>query len=440
MPSKSPEQHKLMEIAAHTPGGYGGVPQAVGKEFVKADDAEDLDDTGTAREFDVNDFMTVKENPILREGVFQYKGSQIRGADPDKIYNVYRPLEELEKPETLKSIVGLPIYDDHEMVGGNYPRGAEERMSHGSILESIAIKGKDVVANIRIWSRTLKRLIDSGKTALSLGYKTEWEKSAGVFEGIRYDYIQRNIRGNHLALVNHGRNGTAVLDQSDVFDHFDLALDNMESDMADEKKEEKMEKKAEAKDGTAGTEISLDDVHGWAKKNMPKYKELVDMMAVEEEGDEVALDGDTKEKEGDQALDEDKKEEKKDKAEDNYDKKDAMDAADVKNLITRSIDQFAKTSVKSIMGQVTERDKLAKELEPLIGTFDFAAMDSDDVAVYGAKKLELNAAKGQERAVLTGYLAGIKKSGDKQIGFAMDSAIPKPKSDGLLAKRINNAA
>ena len=27
-----------MEIAAHTPGGYGGVPQKVGKDFVRADD------------------------------------------------------------------------------------------------------------------------------------------------------------------------------------------------------------------------------------------------------------------------------------------------------------------------------------------------------------------------------------------------------------------
>ena len=37
MPSKSPEQHKLMEKAAHTKGGYGGVPQKVGKEFADAD-------------------------------------------------------------------------------------------------------------------------------------------------------------------------------------------------------------------------------------------------------------------------------------------------------------------------------------------------------------------------------------------------------------------
>jgi hypothetical protein len=39
MPSKSPAQHKLMQIAAHTPGGYGGVPQKAGKEFSAADKA-----------------------------------------------------------------------------------------------------------------------------------------------------------------------------------------------------------------------------------------------------------------------------------------------------------------------------------------------------------------------------------------------------------------
>lgn len=37
MPSVSPAQEKLMNIAAHTKGGYGGVPQAVGEEFHAAD-------------------------------------------------------------------------------------------------------------------------------------------------------------------------------------------------------------------------------------------------------------------------------------------------------------------------------------------------------------------------------------------------------------------
>ena len=46
MPSKSPAQHRLMQAAAHTKGGFGGVPQKVGKEFVKADMAKKADGGG----------------------------------------------------------------------------------------------------------------------------------------------------------------------------------------------------------------------------------------------------------------------------------------------------------------------------------------------------------------------------------------------------------
>src|ERR1700722_1508020 len=45
MPSKSEAQHRLMEAAAHTPGGYGGVSQEVGKEFVKADEKSGRDES-----------------------------------------------------------------------------------------------------------------------------------------------------------------------------------------------------------------------------------------------------------------------------------------------------------------------------------------------------------------------------------------------------------
>ncbi len=37
MPSKTKAQARLMAAAAHTPGGFGGVPQSVGKEFNRAD-------------------------------------------------------------------------------------------------------------------------------------------------------------------------------------------------------------------------------------------------------------------------------------------------------------------------------------------------------------------------------------------------------------------
>jgi len=46
MPSKSAAQHRLMAAAAHTKGGFGGVPQKVGKEFAKADEGKKFKDGG----------------------------------------------------------------------------------------------------------------------------------------------------------------------------------------------------------------------------------------------------------------------------------------------------------------------------------------------------------------------------------------------------------
>ena len=37
MPSKSKAQARVMAAAAHTPGGYDGIPQSVGREFNQAD-------------------------------------------------------------------------------------------------------------------------------------------------------------------------------------------------------------------------------------------------------------------------------------------------------------------------------------------------------------------------------------------------------------------
>jgi hypothetical protein len=46
MPSKSPAQHRLMQAAANTKGGFGGVPQKVGKEYIQADKGKKFKDGG----------------------------------------------------------------------------------------------------------------------------------------------------------------------------------------------------------------------------------------------------------------------------------------------------------------------------------------------------------------------------------------------------------
>ncbi len=99
--------------------------------------------------------------------MFQYLGRSIGAPEPDKIYNVYRPAEEFT-PETLESFKLIPIVNDHTMLGppeaGLVP--AEEKGVHGTTGEDVVFEDGVLYAPLRIFSETLSRMIESGKTAL----------------------------------------------------------------------------------------------------------------------------------------------------------------------------------------------------------------------------------------------------------------------------------
>jgi hypothetical protein len=58
----------------------------------------------------------------------------------------------------------------------------------------------------------------AGKRGISNGYTCDVEETPGVWMGIPYDGIQRNIRGNHVALVERGRAGDAARIRMDSMD------------------------------------------------------------------------------------------------------------------------------------------------------------------------------------------------------------------------------
>ena len=96
----------------------------------------------TKRQKDINGWFEVKDNPISKVGVFDYSGAQIGAADPNRIYRVYRPAEELADPATIESFKLLPIVDDHTMLG-NPNEGmtaAEDKGVAGVIGEEVYFK------------------------------------------------------------------------------------------------------------------------------------------------------------------------------------------------------------------------------------------------------------------------------------------------------------
>lgn len=163
-----------------------------------------------SKKIDYNSYWQIDENPISRTGIFPYLGRQISPLlEPNKVYDVLRPEEELFSQETMNSFKLKPLVNDHCMLGEDFTP-AEKHGIHGVLGERIRRKGDFLVANMEIYSETIKNEIRNGKKELSLGYFCDYDLTPGTYRGRHYDAVQRNLRGNHIALVDKGRMGHDV--------------------------------------------------------------------------------------------------------------------------------------------------------------------------------------------------------------------------------------
>lgn len=396
------------------------------------EDSENTEET--ARIYDINQYMEIKGNPISKVGIFPYSGSQIdpngeKGLEPNKIYNVYRPEEELNNLATLESFKLVPWIDEHEMLGyGEEGLTAPEKKGvYGTIGEDVYFDYPYLRANIKAFS---KKLIENDKKDLSIGYRCEYDIQSGTFEGQRYDAIQRNIRGNHIALVKEGRTGPDV----SVQDEFIFTLDTkegitmpttiegpFEKETMDSPDEAQMPAEGEVADMQTGEATpTLSDVMGAIKELcvLMKGKSSADgeyseaEMLDEKEIGETSKMESSDEKAEDEDLKKIKGETKKPGA--------AMDA---------------KTLYKSFAREAVATKALAEKLSHHVGTFACDEMTLNEVAVYGARKLKelvgLQCKIGNELATVEGYLAGAKSNhASIKSRSAMDSA---QKTSGLDA-------
>lgn len=359
----------------------------------------------SARIQDTNGWYEIRGNPISKFGVFPYLGSQIPGApDPTKIYMVYRPESELSDPECMSSFRLLPWIDEHQFLGSEEDgcTPAEKKGVQGVIGEDIYYDAPHLRANVKVWSEALKNLIESGKKQISAAFRCEYFFESGIFNGQRYDVIQRSMRGNHIALVDEGRVGpdVAVLDSADrktaTCDAGDLT----------------MAEQPENQGGGTG-EMTLSQVAEMLKGILPQIQELTGFMQkmkpLEEAEHGEVLDAPA----ADPVAE---------------DKPAAMDAqikalqAEVKAL--KSAKPAAMDSGE-VMKAIAARDALVSKLTPHIGAFDHVGMTAEAVAKYGVQKLGIACDSGAEVAALTGYLHGRQAptaSATFTLGHGADSA------------------
>ena len=148
--------------------------------------------------------------PVARTGVQEYLPEELGlpGNGPpgnsEMFVPVYRPPEEVFSPETIASFEGMPVTNDHPPDGvdiGNIralQKGHAHNVRRGSGEESDLL-----LADLIITDPVLIDLILDGKREISCGYTYELCEENG-------EYIQRKIRGNHVAVVDAGRAGARV--------------------------------------------------------------------------------------------------------------------------------------------------------------------------------------------------------------------------------------
>lgn len=159
-------------------------------------------------------FLICKNVPIARTGDQEYLGREIglSGQDGEQVLTVHRSPEEVFSPAALASFEGKPVTNDHppDLIGpddvGMYEKGHAQNVRRG------AGEWADyMVADLHIHDRELIDAVQNGKREISCGYECDYSPNG---DGT---YSQKNIRGNHVAVVDRGRAGkrAAILD-SDI--------------------------------------------------------------------------------------------------------------------------------------------------------------------------------------------------------------------------------
>ncbi len=183
-----------------------------------------LDDSMRAK--DADGHLRVAMSHISKATVNPYLGREIPGwqalgLKADQVYQLLRDPKELAR--AAPTFVGKPILIKHTPVSAKDP---QKDLTVGAIGSDVVFNAPYLDADLMIWDAPAIALIESGKQEqLSCGYRYRPDMTPGVYEGMPYDGVMRDIQGNHLALVEVGRAGADVIvHDHDPFHHEDKPM------------------------------------------------------------------------------------------------------------------------------------------------------------------------------------------------------------------------
>lgn len=340
-------------------------------------------------------FLICKNVPIARTGTQDYLGSELglSGGESEQIIAVVRPPDEVFSEATLASFEGKPVTNDHPpgLIGPDEVKTYE--MGHAQNIRRGTGEWKDyMIADLHIHDRDLIDAIQNGKREISCGYECDYVKNE---DGT---YSQKNIRGNHVAVVDRGRAGkrAAILD-------------------SDKNEAKKPERKAMSKTGL------FFKLFGQAVKD--KSPEEIEQMAMDAA---VALDAEETKGQEENNLEEKKSpEDKPDGAGET-----ATKDSEFLNALDKKIDrllEFLDPATKK-----EEKDPMDEAIESLEGGKDEDPKGDDqengEAKVVPVGEMDEETNEGMDKAIALGILKAMRPT----VAAIQDSAQRKAVSDALI--------
>jgi hypothetical protein len=170
--------------------------------------------------------------------VQEYFGAELGLEDKNKVFKVYRSEDEVFSVESLKTFANRPVTIDHPPTFVDAKNWKE--FSVGATGTEVMRDGEFIRVPLIVLDAKAISHINSDKKEISMGYSADLIFEEGVTDsGEKFDAYQKNIRINHLALVDVARGGPElkVYDsvKKEVLKMSDKALEILQQNALDAK-------------------------------------------------------------------------------------------------------------------------------------------------------------------------------------------------------------
>lgn len=157
-------------------------------------------------------FMITPAN-ISRTGIQEYGARELGIEGTNRTIRLYRPPEEVFKPESYSTFERQTLTNDHPSTSDGVTASNYRSVTSGDV-HDVAPAGDGINLGANLYFKdasTIEMVVTYDKSQLSCGYSFDLDMTPGTTpDGQAYDGVMRDIVGNHVAIVWQARGGPGL--------------------------------------------------------------------------------------------------------------------------------------------------------------------------------------------------------------------------------------